>query len=443
MTLSGGDPLGALEGCLDLVRLVRVGDHDHGLTGHGVVVLVEHLQADDGLRFADERLLIGKSVRVELEYPERERTQDDCRRHPDRARPGSDGVPDARPQTRFGVIGGAVPRPQRPEDPSSGDDEQRRQQAQHGQQADGDADGKGRSHAGCRVHLSQQQAEHAHDHRGSAGEDGRACAVQGDGHGLVTVLVAAQLLAVPGNQQQRVVGPGAEHEHGEDALGLPVDREDAVLGQQVDDSLRGGERDARGDHRQQPEDRAPICEQQNDDDDRERGVQQRAVDALERLGEVRADADRTRDIHRQAGIPRRRLAVHALHEGRQLVPPVLSEIDRDDHLQRLSVIGGDRPDHITLDEVEAGERLRVLGSDGLVGLGDAAGALVDDDRRRLVRVTEGRRTVVDLRRLGTARKPVDGVVVLNAGELPRERACHRHDGDPKHKHDPLRDPPGG
>ncbi len=62
-------------------------------------------------------------------------------------------------------------------------------------------------------------------------------------HRLVLVLVAAQLLAVARDQQQRVVGAGAEHEHGEDAAGLAVDRH-ARLGEQVAEPARGATRRA-------------------------------------------------------------------------------------------------------------------------------------------------------------------------------------------------------
>ena len=92
---------------------------------------------------------------------------------------------------------------------------------------------------------AQQQAEHADDDRGAAGEDRRAGPVQRDRHRLVPVLVPAQLLAVAGDQQQRVVGAGAEDQHGQDAGALRVDGQAGVLGEQVDDRLRGDERDHR------------------------------------------------------------------------------------------------------------------------------------------------------------------------------------------------------
>jgi hypothetical protein len=66
----------------------------------------------------------------------------------------------------------------------------------------------------------RQQGEHDRDGRG---EDRRARRAQGERQRLVLVLVAAQLLSVARDEQQRVVRAGAEDEHGEDRRGLPVD----------------------------------------------------------------------------------------------------------------------------------------------------------------------------------------------------------------------------
>ena len=84
---------------------------------------------------------------------------------------------------------------------------------------------------------------------------------------LVAVLVAAQLLAVAGDEQQRVVGARAEHEHRQDRRRLAVDG-DARLGQRL------AQRAARdlGEHhrgeRDPQEDRAAVDERQQDEDER-------------------------------------------------------------------------------------------------------------------------------------------------------------------------------
>ena len=52
--------------------------------------------------------------------------------------------------------------------------------------------------------------------------------------------VVVQFLAVPRDQQQRVVGAGAEHEDRQDALALAVEGQHVVLGEEVDDQRRRG-----------------------------------------------------------------------------------------------------------------------------------------------------------------------------------------------------------
>jgi hypothetical protein len=104
-------------------------------------------------------------------------------------------------------------------------------------------------------------------------------------HRLVAVRVAAQLLPVAGDQQQRVVGARAEHQHRQDERAHVVGGQAGVPGQQVDQRLRGDERDDHADQRQQPQHRAAVGQQQDDDDDRRGDVHQRRVDAHERVAE--------------------------------------------------------------------------------------------------------------------------------------------------------------
>ena len=148
------------------------------------------------------------------------------------------------------------------------------------------ADGVDRAQPGGRVELGEAQAEHADRHGRGAGQDGRRRAVQREGHRLVAVLVAAQLLAVAGHEQQGVVGAGADHQDAHDRLALGVDREVGVLGQQVDHAGRGHEGEDGAEDRQDPEERAAVGEQQDHDHHEEGGQDQVGVDALERLGGV-------------------------------------------------------------------------------------------------------------------------------------------------------------
>ena len=75
------------------------------------------------------------------------------------------------------------------------------------------------------VHARDQQAQHAGDHRGTAGEDRGTHPVQRKGPRLVPVLVSAQLLPVAGDQQQGIVGTGPEDQNRQDAGTVRVDRE--------------------------------------------------------------------------------------------------------------------------------------------------------------------------------------------------------------------------
>ena len=67
-----------------------------------------------------------------------------------------------------------------------------------------------------------------------AGQDRRRRGPERAAHRLVPVLHVPQLLAVPGDQQQRVVGAGAEHQHRDDPG-------DGAVGAQVGDPAEDGE----------------------------------------------------------------------------------------------------------------------------------------------------------------------------------------------------------
>ena len=82
-------------------------------------------------------------------------------------------------------------------------------------------------------------------------------------HRLVLVLVASQLLAVAGHEQQRVVRAGAEDEHGQDAAGLAVDRH-ARLGQQIAGAARRALGEQHAEERDRPEDRRAVDDDQQD-----------------------------------------------------------------------------------------------------------------------------------------------------------------------------------
>jgi hypothetical protein len=148
-----------------------------------------------------------------------------------------------------------------------------------------------------------------------------------------------QTLLEPADEQQRVVGAGTEHEHGEDALALPVHGERARLGHQVDDCLGEDEREARR-YQHGQEDRAAVDQQQDDEDDADRREQQVRVDALEGSSEVGELPARSRHVAGQAVNFRRRRDV--LDDSRQRLERGVVPRQRDDDLDRLAVLAADR-----------------------------------------------------------------------------------------------------
>ena len=114
------------------------------------------------------------------------------------------------------------------------------------------------------------------------------------------VVAHGEFLAEAGGQQERVVGGRADHEDGEDALHLPVDPDDAVVGERVDDGAgqAEGEHRAEDDHRRQQH--AAVHEQQDDQDGGEGDAEQQSVDAREGVGQVRLARGRSRTAYRGA-----------------------------------------------------------------------------------------------------------------------------------------------
>jgi hypothetical protein len=120
--------------------------------------------------------------------------------------------------------------------------------------------------------------------------------VQGARHRQVPGLLALELVAVAGDEQQGVVGAGAEDEHGQDAGRRLVPRGAGQL-QDV-----GGDHDgeavghADDDEGHQPEHGAAVGQDQQDRHHGGGGGQQREVGAFEDLGQVGLDRRRARDL---------------------------------------------------------------------------------------------------------------------------------------------------
>ncbi len=252
--------------------------------------------------------------------------------------------------------------------------------------------------------------------------------MQGQRHGLVPVLVSAQLFPIARRQQQGVVGARTEDEHGQDARALRVDGDHVVLREQVDDPLGCAQRDERGEQREDPQHRAAVGQQQEDDDDDAGGDQQPAVDALEGGREVTVDAGRSGHLDRQTVVVRfgAEVVAHVGDDVGECVPTRLTDVDRDEHLHRLAVLGHDRSRDLVGDDVlDVLDLVDLLRGELAVGIGDAAGALVDDDRGQHVDVVELLLLREVLRRLGAGREPGRCLVVLDAGELAGQRTEDR------------------
>ncbi len=352
-----------------------------------------------------------------------------------------------------------VPVALRAEDPAAEDHQQGGEQRDHHEEGRGDADGEDRSEPGGRVEVGDDEAQHPdHDGRG-AGEDCGRGPVEGERHRLVPVLVTAQLLAVAGDQEQCVVGAGADHQDAQDRLALPVDGEVGVLRQEVDDAGGDEVRDDRADDGEQPEHRAAVGHQQDQHHDQEGREDQVGVDALEGLGGVGGLAAEAREVDGHTVDLR---DVAGLVGGvRNRVPALVTEVPDEIEVADLAVVGEELLGqlhllrHVGREDVGAavvvlvGDAVDLLGDLGRLGVhrgevvvGEAAVAVVDDERRDLVGVDGPGELVEDLGRLRGAGEPGRRLVVLDVGQLGVER--HHEAGEQDHcqGHEPLGDGAG-
>lgn len=240
--------------------------------------------------------------------------------------------------------------------------------------------------------------------------------MQGLGHRLVPVLVAPQFLPVAGGEQQRVVGGGAEHQHGEDEAGLGVDDESGVLRQEIDHRLGRHQGDAGGHQRQQGQYGAAVGEQQDQDHDgrRDRRQSATAAEGLDRVGRV---AGRSGDVEPESVRVGLAELGHLVDDLVDPVPAASVLLDLDDRLDGLAVVGPDRSARLPGDLLDALEGFGVGPCLGQVGVGDAAGPVVDDERRDGVGGLEPLGPFHDGGRLRVAGQPGRVVVLLYVAEL--------------------------
>ena len=174
------------------------------------------------------------------------------------------------------------------------------------------------------------------------GEDRRAGRFQRRPHRLVLVGGVVQLLAVAGDQQQRVVGPGAQHQHRHDRARLAVDR-DPELGQPVADRAREHLREQHRRQRDEEEHRRAVDHDQEEDHQADRGQQQGAVDAFEDFDRVGGEAGAAGDLHLEAAAGVGDLFAPELDRVEDpFALAVALDVGGDD--RRLAVLGADRAD---------------------------------------------------------------------------------------------------
>jgi hypothetical protein len=189
----------------------------------------------------------------------------------------------------LGRIGVADPRDERPEEPASGQAHGRRQDDEGEEDGDDDAGGARQADTAHERRVGEQEREQADDHGARAREDRRSGRPDRLAHRLATVLVATQLLAVAGDEQQGVVGARAEHQHGGDAGRRPVDGDVADAGDRLDDLGRHAVAEADDGERDQPEPRAAVGHDQQQRHDARRRRQEPDVRSLEHGAEVGLD----------------------------------------------------------------------------------------------------------------------------------------------------------
>ncbi|OLT16573.1 hypothetical protein BJF79_18315 [Actinomadura sp. CNU-125] len=315
------------------------------------------------------------------------------------------------------------------------------QEGEGAEQRAADADGTDRAERPVVGQVAEQEREQPGGHRPGAGGDrpGRP-APRGHDPGQAS-RSGGELLAVPGRQQEGVVGAGADHQDEQDALHLPVDRQDVPSGERVHDGAgqRQGEHRPEDDHQWQQH--AAVHHQEDQQHDADGDPEEQHVDARERVAEVGLRGGGAADVRACPGHPFRRLAdaVDGLGD-------VVARVGGDLHdgLQRGAVPRRDRRRRLARDV-----RIAAQGVEGPPGGGTpvvrhaaAVAGRPDDDRRDRPVPFERGLLLQDPRRFGAGRQ--EGRLVVG-GDLPepaRERPEHAADDEPGEQEDDGDGPAG-
>jgi hypothetical protein len=255
----------------------------------------------------------------------------------------------------------------RPEGALAEHREQGREQGEGREQHHRDPDRQDRAEPVGRFEVGDEQHQHRRDHRPGRGGERRRALAHRCGQRLGRRPPALHFLAVAVDEEQRVVGAGAEHEYQQEEGALGVDGDPAGVDRQVGDPDRDQVGRADGEQRQERQERRSVDEQQQDQDQRERRHQER----LARFGghpvEVGGDPGRAGDV---GADPRNFVAgeVFADLDDAAFDGARVGGVDRQ-HDQRRFAVARERPDAVDVLR-DVAERLGGVGGEGV------------DDRRR-------------------------------------------------------------
>ncbi|GMA30811.1 hypothetical protein GCM10025875_08030 [Litorihabitans aurantiacus] len=275
---------------------VRARGDERRVRGAGGEGLRDALRRGDRLRLRQE--LLG---RVEAETQlgaadgEQGEHDDDAGAHRDRAaRHAVADAPPHRPRLARERVAHAWCA--RPEHPSPEQHQAGGQADEHEEGGHRDADGAREPQAARGRHEGQQERQEPDDDGAGRAEHGFRGAAHRVPHRREPVRRPAQLVAVARDEQQRVVGAGAEHEDRQDARGRLVPRDVERRQHAGRDGGGGLVGDAHHGQRDHPQDRAAVGDHEEDGDDEGGDREQPHVRAVEHRGEVGLDTRRTRHL---------------------------------------------------------------------------------------------------------------------------------------------------
>ena len=261
----------------------------------------------------------------------------------------------------------------------------------------------------------------------------------------MTILTDAQLFAVARDQIDAVIGACTEHQDDQDPRGLAVDREVEGLDDEVDDATGDRVGDADDDERNERDDRRPVDQEQQDEDQNRRADQELAIDVAEDLDGVDGDAGRSGDVD---GEPVGSILLgdraHVLDDRFDLVDHLCRQ--GHDHDGRRAVLrqqallrgrGAERGlDRRVVRQLREG--LLIGGDHRSIGVIQPVGILIDDQRGDRASVVEARAELIEhLGRVRTRRQEGRRIVLRDRVQLGLERAEPGREDDPGEQDEPL------